>query len=95
MEQPEHVWVPSIAPSGFMIYEGTQFPEWQGDLFIGALVDAEVRRVSLSSGEFGEETALFSELNARIRDIRQAPDGSIFILTDGEQGKVVRVAAPS
>ncbi len=92
MEQPTHVWTPSIAPSGFMIYEGDLFPAWQGDLFIGALVDNEVRRLDMQDGEVVAEEALFAELNARIRDIRQAPDGSIYILTDGPEGDVVRVA---
>ena len=91
MQQPDHVWVPSIAPCGFMIYEGDMFPEWRGDLFIGALVDNEVRRIDITDGTFGQEETLFAELNARIRDIRQAPDGSIYILTDGAGGKVMRV----
>ena len=93
MEQPAHIWVPSIAPSGLMIYEGAMFPDWRGDLFIGALVDQEVRRLDMENGKVVEEQTLFSELNARIRDIRQAPDGSIYIITDGSAGSIVRVSA--
>ncbi len=94
MEQPVHVWVPSIAPSGLMVYEGTMFPEWQGDLFVGALVDREVRRLDMANDAVVAEEPLFAELGARIRDIREAPDGSIYILTDGDAGEVVRIARP-
>lgn len=93
MEQPVHVWVPSIAPSGLMIYEGAMFPQWHGDLFIGALVDLEVRRLDMENGKVISEETLFAELDARIRDIRQAPDGSIYIITDGAAGSIVRVSA--
>lgn len=91
MEQPGHVWVPSIAPSGLMIYEGELFPDWQGDLFVGALVDQEVRHLDMQDGSVVAEAPLFAELGARIRDIREAPDGSIYVLTDGPEGRVVRV----
>jgi len=98
MQQPIHVWVPSIAPSGLMIYEGELFPEWQGDLFVSALVDNEVRRLDLKDGQVVAEEALFSEIATRLREIRQAPDGSIYLLTDGHAdstqstaGQVLRV----
>ncbi|MGK0223827.1 MAG: glucose/arabinose dehydrogenase [Limisphaerales bacterium] len=93
MQQPIHTWVPSIAPSGLMIYEGDQFPQWHGDLFVGALVDQEVRRIDLENGEVVGEHAEFAEIKGRIRDIRQAPDGSIYIITDGEAGSILRVSA--
>ncbi|XOV81486.1 MAG: PQQ-dependent sugar dehydrogenase [bacterium] len=92
MQQPIKVWTPSIAPSGLMIYEGDMFPQWQGDLFVGALVDAEVRHLQMDNLKVIEESAVFSEIDARIRDIRQAPDGSIYVLTDGEGGRVIRIA---
>lgn len=92
MENPIHVWVPSIAPSGLMVYEGEMFPEWQGNLFVGALVDQEVRRLELAGGQIKQETAAFPEIAARIRDIRQAPDGAIIVITDGADGKVYRVS---
>jgi glucose/arabinose dehydrogenase len=91
MAQPIHYWVPSIAPSGLMIYEGDLFPQWQGDLFVGALVDAEVRHLKMDNLAVVSETPIFSEIDARIRDIRQAPDGSIYVLTDGEGGRVIQV----
>jgi glucose/arabinose dehydrogenase len=88
MAQPEHYWVPSIAPSGLTIYEGDLFPEWKGDLFVGALVNREVRRLDLVNGEVVAEETLFGELNDRIRDVRSGPDGALYILTSE---KIVRV----
>ncbi len=91
MEQPLKYWVPSIAPSGFAVYRGKVFPEWNGDLFVGALVDQEVRRVELEDGREVAEQALFSELGVRIRDVRVSPDGYLYIVTDASPGKIVRV----
>ncbi len=91
MEQPVHDWTPSIGPSGLMIYEGDMFPEWQGDLFAGALIDGEVRHLAMDGNRVTSETAVFPEINARIRDVRQSPDGSIFVVTDGPQGAIYRV----
>lgn len=88
MAQPEHYWVPSIAPSGLTLYEADLFPEWKGDLFVGALVNREVRRLDLSGGKVIAEEVLFSELDARIRDVRTGPDGALYILTPD---RVVRV----
>jgi len=88
MAQPEHYWVPSIAPSGLTIYEGDLFPEWKGDLFLGALVNREVRRLDLVNGEVIAEETLFSELDDRIRDVRSGPDGAIYVLTSK---KIVRI----
>ena len=91
MEQPLHTWVPSIAPCGMMVYEGDRFPGWRGSIFVGALIDEEVRRIELKDGRVAHEEALFAELDARIRDVRAAPDGSIYVLTDGKAGKVIQV----
>jgi len=88
MAQPEYYWVPSIAPSGLAVYEGDLFPGWTGDLFIGALVDREVRRLDLSGGQVIAEEALFSGLDARIRDVRNGPGRTLYILTPDS---VVRV----
>lgn len=92
MEQPLLFWVPSIAPSGMAWYSGDIFPDWRGDLFIGALVDREVRRVELENGRVVEQESLFSELDARIRDVRVGTDGYLYLLTDGEGGKLIRVS---
>ncbi|HEY5644352.1 MAG TPA: PQQ-dependent sugar dehydrogenase [Pseudomonadales bacterium] len=96
MAQPAKYWVPSIAPSGLAIYYGAQFPEWNGSLLVGALVDREVRRLTLKDKGIIEEEALFTEIGSRIRDVRVAADGSIYLLTDGEGGRIIRVhASPS
>ncbi|NNK36946.1 MAG: PQQ-dependent sugar dehydrogenase [Xanthomonadales bacterium] len=88
MAPPVHVWTPSIAPSGLAIYDGDLFPAWQGDLFVGALVDREVRRLVLSGGQVVSEEPLFSELDARVRDVRTGPDGALYLLVPN---RVVRV----
>ena len=79
MEQPEHYWDPSIAPSGMMIYSGTLWPEWRGDIFLGSLKFGFVSRLDPEDG-FAEER-LASPETGRVRDIREAPDGSIWFLS--------------
>jgi glucose/arabinose dehydrogenase len=93
MEDGLVVWVPSIAPSGMAVYRGAMFPEWNGDLLVGALVDREVRRIRLSAdGEVLGQESLLKGLGARIRDVRVAPDGSLWVTTDDPAGKVLRVS---
>jgi glucose/arabinose dehydrogenase len=89
MENALKVWVPSIGPSGLLYYDGDAFPAWKGSLFVGALVNKEVRRLTLQGGAITGEEALFSELEMRIRDVRQGPDGLIYIVTD--EGSLLRV----
>ncbi len=89
---PLHYWVPSIAPSGMAFYSGEMFPEWQGNLFVGALVDQEVRMLTLEGGKVVAETPMFTEIGERIRDVRQGPDGALYLVTDGAAGKVIRVS---
>lgn len=91
MAPPLHHWTPSIAPSGLAWYGGKRFPAWQGKLFVGALVDKEVRLLTLENAAVVEETSLFSELDARIRDVREGSDGLLYLLTDAENGALVRV----
>ena len=73
------------------IYKGTAFPDWHGDLFVGALVDQEVRRIDMDLGKVVGEESVFAEVGARIRDVRSGPDGYLYILTDSESGKLLRV----
>ncbi|MCZ6656750.1 MAG: PQQ-dependent sugar dehydrogenase [Gammaproteobacteria bacterium] len=96
MEQPLTVWVPSIGPSGLAVYEGERFPDWQGDLFVGALVDTEVRRLDMEDGEVIGETSLFTdELGGRrVRDVR-TNDGYLYIVTDGPNGQIIRIEPSS
>jgi glucose/arabinose dehydrogenase len=91
VNEPLTYWEPSIAPSGLAIYQGAAFPDWQGDLFVGALVDQEVRRLEMDSGKVISETPLFSEVGERIRDVRLGPDGYLYLLTDSPEGSVIRV----
>ena len=95
IEEPLTYWDPSIGASGLAIYDGDAFPNWRGKLFIGALVDEEVRMLTLSDGRVVDEQAMFSEIGARIRDVRTGPDGMLYLLTDSEQGKVIRVVTVS
>jgi glucose/arabinose dehydrogenase len=92
MQPPALEWTPSIAPSGMAVYRGELFPEWEGDLLVGALVNREVRRVRWQEDGSAEDIeGLFGELDARIRDVRVGPEGAVYLLTDSPQGKLVRV----
>ena len=91
MQQPQHVWTPSIGPSGMAFYEGNKFPKWQNSLFVGALVNKEVRRLTVENQQVTAEETVFAELDARIRDIRVGPDGLLYIVTDGDPGTVIKV----
>ena len=91
MEQPAWFWVPSIAPSGLAWYGGAAFPKWHGDLFVGALVNKDVRRLDLENGKVVGEEMLFGEIEERIRDVRSGPDGYLYLLTDSKDGKLIRV----
>ena len=92
MDQPLKYWDPSIAPSGMTLYRGDMFPQWQGNLFISALVPGDVRRLEMQDNQVVEEEILFTEFG-RIRNIVSAPDGSLILVTDGEDGKLIRVSA--
>lgn len=82
MEQPMKYWVPSIGPSGLAIYRGDMFPEWQGDLLLGSLINKEMRRLALDGDAVVEDEAIFPEISGRVRDVRVLSDGSIVALTD-------------
>ena len=82
MEQPMKYWVPSIGPSGLAIYRGDMFPEWQGDLLLGSLINKEMRRLKLDGDTVVEDEAIFPEISGRVRDVRVLSDGSIAALTD-------------
>lgn len=87
---PLWTWVPSIAPSGMAWYDGATFPGWRNSLFIGALVDKEVRRLEMRNGKVLKEEVLFEEIETRIRDVRVFGD-DMYLLTDSEQGALIQV----
>ncbi len=91
MQQPLHYWVPSIAPSGMAFYTGEKFPRWKGDLFVGALRDQMLVRLRLDGEKVVSEERLLKGVLGRIRDVRSAPDGLIYVLTDESHGVLARL----
>lgn len=91
MAQPLHRWVPSIAPSGMAFYTGNRFPRWRGDLFVGALKDQVLVRLKLDGEKVVREERMFKNVLGRIRDVRQGPDGLIYLLTDEADGVLARL----
>jgi glucose/arabinose dehydrogenase len=91
MEQPLHHWTPSIAPSGMAFYTGDVFPHWRGNLFVGALVRTHLARLVLDGEKVVAEEQLLTTLGRRIRDVRQGPDGRLWLLTDHDPGQLLRL----
>ncbi len=91
MEQPVVYWDPSIAPSGMTFYHGDKFPNWKGDLFVGALAHLHLRRIELDGEKVVGQEVILQNLSQRIRDVRSGPDGYLYILTDSSNGKVLRL----
>lgn len=91
MEQPVYYWDPSIAPSGMAFYTGSRFPDWKGNLFVGALKGQVLVRLTLDGNKVKDEERMFRTLDERIRDVRQGPDGYIYLLTDSENGRILRL----
>ena len=90
MVDPKVVWTPAIAPSGLAIYSGDRFPEWQGNLFAGGLVSQDVRRLELDpEGNVTDRESI--AIGQRVRDVRQSPDGLLYILTDEPDGQLIRL----
>lgn len=91
MEPPLHHWTPSIAPSGMAFYDGDAFPRWRGNLFVGSLKFRYLARLVLDGTRVVSEERLIEREFGRIRDVRQGPDGLIYVLTDESDGKLVRL----
>ena len=90
MEQPIYFWFPDVAPSGLMFYTGDRFPEWKGNLFAGSLKEHSLIRLVLDGDRVIGEERLLADRNQRIRDVRQGPDGAIYLLTtDGSLLRLV------
>ena len=92
MEQPAWQWTPSIAPSGMAFSTGDLFPAWRGHLFVGALVGKMLVRLEVDGAKIVKEERLLTELSERIRDVRNGPDGALWLLTDSPAGRILRIA---
>lgn len=92
MEQPVYYWDPVIAPSGAVFYTGQAFAGWQGDLFVGSMNPGGLVRLDLENGRVRQETRYLGELDERIRDVQQGPDGLLYVLTDSSRGRVLKLA---
>jgi glucose/arabinose dehydrogenase len=91
MEQPVYFWTPSMATSGLCIYDGALNPKWRGDIFLGALAARRLVRLHLEGGKVKEEEHLLMDRGKRLRDVREGPDGALYILTDEDPGELLRI----
>jgi glucose/arabinose dehydrogenase len=91
MAQPTRYWVPSISPSGLVFYTGGAFPKWRGNLFLGALSGQALVRLEFDGATVVHEERLLQDLDERIRDVRQGPDGRLYLLTDSSHGALLRL----
>lgn len=91
IEHPLRHWIPSIAPSGMAFLTSDRYPGWKGNLFIGALRGAQLVRIELDGRKVVKSESLLGEFNERIRDVRQGPDGWLYLLTDSADGRIVRL----
>ena len=93
MEQPVHYWDPSIAPSSILVYRGDMFPEWNGNFLVSALKFELISRLTRDAeGRIVGEERLLTDQFGRIRDIKEAPDGSLLAVTDDDDGLLLRIA---
>lgn len=93
MEQPLHMWLPSIAPSGMAFVSGSQFPQWQGNVLVGALRGQMLVRLVLDGEKVIREERLLQGRAGRIRDVRMGPDGLVYLLSDSPNGALMRLEA--
>ena len=91
LEQPAYFWTPDIAPAGITFYAGNAFPAWKGNLFVSALAGKYLIRLVLDGTHVIAEERLLTDLNARIRAVHEGPDGALYVLTDGANGRIVRL----
>jgi glucose/arabinose dehydrogenase len=95
MQPPHHAWAKSPGLSGMLFYSGKAIPAWRGNLFLGALASSELIRLELQGDRVVHEERLLQSRGERIRDVREAPDGAIWLLVDAENGKLLRLAPPA
>jgi glucose/arabinose dehydrogenase len=91
MEQPIYYWDPVIGPSGMAFYTGSLFPAWKGNLFVGGHATRDLVRLVLDGDKVVGEERLLTDLKERIRDVRQGPDGALYVLTDAPKGKILKL----
>jgi glucose/arabinose dehydrogenase len=92
IEPPVHYWVPSIATSGLLFYTGDRFAKWRGNAFVGGLASKQLARLELDGDRVvHEETLLEGVVGQRVRDVEQGPDGLIYLLTDEDDGQLLRI----
>lgn len=91
LEQPLIYWDPSIAPSGMTFYSGMRFPEWKNNLFIGALKSQMLVRLTFEGRQLKQKESLYRGEFGRIRDVREGPDGALYLLTDSKRGQLLRI----
>lgn len=92
MEQPVYYWDPVIAPSGAVFYSGEAFPDWRGDLFVGSLQPGRLVRLRLHDRRVVQEERYLIDRSERVRDVRQGPDGFLYLLTDHPKGRLIRLS---
>ena len=92
MQQPVYKWVPSIAPSGMVFYQGDRFQNWKGNLFVGSLKFGQLVRLELKDGQVISEERLLDNKFGRIRDVAEGPDGYLYLLTDATRGKLLKIS---
>jgi glucose/arabinose dehydrogenase len=91
MEQPVYYWDPVIAPSGMTFYTGKLFPQWRGSVFVGGLRGIALYRLQLNGHHVTAEEPLLADMHLRIRDVRQGPDGALYVLSDGPGAKLMKL----
>ena len=91
MEQPVYFWTPDIAPAGIAFYSGKLIPGWRDNLFVAALAGKHLVRLVLNGNRVIGEERLLMDLDARIRDVHEGPDGALYVMTDRNDGKILRL----
>ena len=88
-------WTPSIAPGGLAYYDDTRFPAWRGSFFVATLAERSLRQVQIKPDGNNVQVKLLDVLGERLRDVRVGPDGALYLLTDSDNGRLLRLAPPT
>jgi len=93
MEQPIYYWDPTIAPSGSAFYTGSAVPEWRNNLFVSSLAGQHLVRLVIQDNKVVGEERLLLDQHQRIRDVQMGPDGNLWVVTDADNGRLIRLGA--